>query len=55
MKIESNAEELALLGQKIALLITLNYVQDELEKVNRKIIKINKKRMFSVLKGKKND
>ena len=52
MKHDSSPDELALLGQKMALLTTLNYLQDELHKVNQKLIKLNKKRMFSVLQGK---
>ena len=52
-KDKTSSEEIALLGQKMALLKTLNYLQDELHKINDKLIKIDKRKMFKVLKGKK--
>ena len=55
MSRETSSEEIALLGQKMALLKTLNYLQDELHKVNDKLIKIDKRKMFKILKGKNND
>ena len=55
MSRETSSEEIALLGQKMALLKTLNYLQDELHKVNDKLIKIDKRKMFKVLQGKSKD
>lgn len=46
-------EEISLLGEKSSLMKTLNHCQEELNKVNHKLEKIKKRKVFKILKGKK--
>lgn len=49
---EMNWEEMSLLGEKLALMKTQNIIITEIEKVNKKLNKIEKQKMLNKLKGK---
>ena len=53
--IEEHSEIMSLLGKKIGLMENINHLQKEIEKINKKIIMIEKSKVFRVLKGDKND
>ena len=48
---EMNWEEMSLLGEKLALMKTQNIIITEIEKVNKKLNKIEKQKMLNKLKG----
>ena len=53
--IEEHSEIMSLLGKKIGLMENINHLQKEIEKINKKIIMIEKSKVLRVLKGDKND
>ena len=51
--IKEHSETMSLLGEKFALMKMVRKMQDEIAKVDKKLQNIEKKKMFSVLKGDK--
>ena len=53
--ISTHSDEMALMGEKYALLKTQAHLNKEIGKINNKLETINKKKMFKVLKGDQNE
>ena len=51
--IKEHSETMSLLGEKFALMKMVRKMQDEINKIDRKLQNIEKRKMFSVLKGDK--
>ena len=51
--IKEHSETISLLGEKFALMKMVKKMQEEIARVDRKLQNIEKKKMFSVLKGDK--
>lgn len=51
--IKEHSETMSLLGEKFALMKMVKKMQEEIARVDRKLQNIEKKKMFSVLKGDK--
>ncbi len=53
--VADHSATMSLLGEKLALMKLMNKIRKDIDVIDEKLHKIKKKKMFSVLKGDKND